>query len=51
LQFLVDRGGREFPIEPNYVGLRIKNINFNEYVSVYFKELHQKDQICLEIYQ
>jgi pyrimidine operon attenuation protein/uracil phosphoribosyltransferase len=51
LAVLVDRGGREFPIEPNYVGLRIKNINFNEYVSVYFKELHQKDQICLEVYQ
>ncbi|PMP67856.1 MAG: bifunctional pyr operon transcriptional regulator/uracil phosphoribosyltransferase PyrR [Thermodesulfobacterium geofontis] len=51
LAVLVDRGGREFPIEPNYVGLKIKNIDFNEYVSVYFKELHQKDQICLEIYQ
>jgi len=51
LAVLVDRGGREFPIEPNYVGLKVKNINFNEYVSVYFKELHNKDQICLEVYQ
>lgn len=51
LAVLVDRGGREFPIEPNYVGLKIKKIDFNEYISVYFEELHQKDQICLEIYQ
>ena len=51
LAVLVDREGREFPIEPNYVGLKVKNINFNEYVSVYFEELHKKDQICLEVYQ
>lgn len=51
LAVLVDRGGRELPIEPNYVGLKIKNINFNEYVSVYFKEIRNKDQICLEVYQ
>jgi pyrimidine operon attenuation protein/uracil phosphoribosyltransferase len=51
LAVLVDRGGREFPIEPNYVGLKVKNIGFNEYVSVYFKELHEKDRICLEVYE
>ncbi len=50
LAVLVDRGGREFPIEPNYVGLKIKKINYNQYVSVYFKELHNRDQICLEVY-
>ncbi len=48
LAVLVDRGGREFPIEPNYVGIRVKNIGFHEYVSVYFKELHGIDKICLE---
>lgn len=48
LAVLVDRGGREFPIEPNYKGIIVKNIGFNEYVSVYFKELHGKDKICLE---
>lgn len=48
LAVLVDRGGREFPIEPNYKGLTIKKLGFNEYVSVYFKELHGKDRICLE---
>jgi len=51
LAVLVDRGGREFPIEPNYVGLRVKKIGFNEYVSVYFKELHGQDRICLEVYE
>ena len=51
LAVLVDRGGREFPIEPNYVGIRIKKIGFNEYVSVYFKELRGVDKICLEIYK
>ncbi len=50
LAVLVDRGGREFPIEPNYVGIRIKKIGFNEYVSVYFKEIHGFDKICLEVY-
>lgn len=48
LAVLVDRGGREFPIEPNYCALKIKKIAPYDYVSVYFKELHGKDQICLE---
>ncbi len=48
LAVLVDRGGREFPIEPTYCALRIKKIAPYDYVSVYFKELHGKDQICLE---
>lgn len=48
LAVLVDRGGREFPIEPTFVGLKVKKIGINEYVSVYFKEIHGKDQICLE---
>ena len=50
LAVLVDRGGRELPIEPNYVSLRVKKIEPDEYVSVYFKELSGKDQICLERY-
>ncbi|MCS7279453.1 MAG: bifunctional pyr operon transcriptional regulator/uracil phosphoribosyltransferase PyrR [Thermodesulfobacteriaceae bacterium] len=48
LAVLVDRGGREFPIEPTFVGLRVKKVGINEYVAVYFKEIHGKDQICLE---
>ncbi|RKX61020.1 MAG: bifunctional pyr operon transcriptional regulator/uracil phosphoribosyltransferase PyrR [Thermodesulfobacteriota bacterium] len=50
LAVLVDRGGRELPIEPTYVGLKVKKIDINEYVSVYFKEIHGKDQVCLETY-
>lgn len=48
LAVLVDRGGRELPIEPTYLALRIKKIAPYDYVSVYFRELHGKDQICLE---
>lgn len=48
LAVLVDRGGRELPIEPTYSALRIKRIAPYDYVSVYFKELHGRDQICLE---
>lgn len=48
LAVLVDRGGREFPIEPTYTALRVKKIAPYDYVSVYFKELHGKDQITLE---
>jgi pyrimidine operon attenuation protein/uracil phosphoribosyltransferase len=48
---LVDRGGREFPIEPTYKALTIKNIQYNEYVSVYLLETHGKDKIVLEVYE
>lgn len=48
LAVLVDRGGRELPIEPTYCALKIKKIAPYDYVSVYFKELHGKDLICLE---
>ncbi|MFN3568593.1 MAG: phosphoribosyltransferase family protein, partial [Caldimicrobium sp.] len=48
LAILVDRGGRELPIEPTYAALKIRKIDPFDYVSVYFKELHGRDQICLE---
>ncbi|QER42897.1 bifunctional pyr operon transcriptional regulator/uracil phosphoribosyltransferase PyrR [Thermodesulfobacterium sp. TA1] len=51
LAVLVDRGGRDFPIEPTYKVFTVKNIGFNEYVSVYFSETHGKDQIVLEVYE
>ncbi|WP_028841521.1 bifunctional pyr operon transcriptional regulator/uracil phosphoribosyltransferase PyrR [Thermodesulfobacterium hveragerdense] len=51
LAVLVDRGGREFPIEPTYKALTIKNIQYNEYVSVYLLETHGKDKIVLEVYE
>jgi pyrimidine operon attenuation protein/uracil phosphoribosyltransferase len=48
LAVLVDRGGREFPIEPTFCAMKVKKVAPFDYVSVYFKELHGKDQICLE---
>ncbi|MCS7198840.1 MAG: bifunctional pyr operon transcriptional regulator/uracil phosphoribosyltransferase PyrR [Caldimicrobium sp.] len=48
LAVLVDRGGREFPIEPTYQAIKIKSLAPYDYVSVYFRELHGRDQICLE---
>jgi len=48
LAVLVDRGGRELPIEPTYCALKLRKIAPYDYVSVYFKELHGRDQICLE---
>jgi len=48
LAVLVDRGGRELPIEPTYCALKLRKIAPYDYVSVYFKELHDRDQICLE---
>jgi Pyrimidine operon attenuation protein/uracil phosphoribosyltransferase len=50
LAVLVDRGGREFPIEPNYCALKLKKLAPDEYVSVYFKELSGKDAIVVETY-
>jgi pyrimidine operon attenuation protein/uracil phosphoribosyltransferase len=50
LAVLVDRGGREFPIEPNYCALKLKKLAPDEYVSVYFKELSGKDAIVIETY-
>jgi len=48
LAVLVDRGGREFPIEPNYCALKLKKLAPDEYVNVYFKELSGKDAIVVE---
>ena len=48
LAVLVDRGGREFPIEPNYCALRLKKLAPDEYVDVYFRELSGKDAIIIE---
>ncbi len=48
LAVLVDRPGRELPICPDFVGLKVKKISPAEYVNVYFKEIHGKDQILIE---
>ncbi|OAQ21512.1 bifunctional pyr operon transcriptional regulator/uracil phosphoribosyltransferase PyrR [Thermosulfurimonas dismutans] len=47
LAVLVDRGHRELPIEPNYVGFRIPT-HPEEHVNVRLKELEGQDLIVLE---
>ncbi|RLD16183.1 MAG: bifunctional pyr operon transcriptional regulator/uracil phosphoribosyltransferase, partial [Caldiserica bacterium] len=43
---LVDRGERELPIEPNYVGKRVA-LRKNEWVEVYLKETDAMDGIVI----
>ncbi len=47
LAVLVDRGHRELPIEPNYVGFKIPT-RPEEHVDVKLKELGEEDAIVLE---
>ncbi len=49
LAVLVDRGHRELPIEPTYVGLTITTLP-NEHVTVRLKEISGKDEVVLERY-
>jgi len=46
LAVLVDRGGRELPICPDYIGKRIE-VRHNEYVNVRTKETDRKDEVIL----
>jgi len=46
LAVLVDRGGRELPIQPNYVGIEVQTDN-SEIVRVNFKELDDIDQVIV----
>lgn len=46
LAVLVDRGGRELPIQPNYVGIEVQTDN-SEIVRVNFKELDDIDQVVV----
>jgi pyrimidine operon attenuation protein/uracil phosphoribosyltransferase len=47
LAVLVDRGGRELPIQPDYVGLAL-NLPPGQRVNVYFQEMGQADEVALE---
>jgi len=47
LAVLVDRGRRELPIQPDYVGLRIATSK-DERVNVYLNEIDGKDLVALE---
>lgn len=44
LAVLIDRGGRELPIQPDYVGKRI-NANTGKEISVYLKEIDGEDRV------
>lgn len=46
LAVLVDRGGRELPIRPDYVGLRV-NTDADHHVKVHLKPTDEADQILL----
>ena len=47
LAVLVDRGGRELPIRPDFVGL-ILNLPATQRVNVYLTEMGQKDEVAIE---
>jgi pyrimidine operon attenuation protein/uracil phosphoribosyltransferase len=47
LAVLVDRGGRELPIRPDFVGL-ILNLPAAQRVNVYLTEMGQKDEVAIE---
>lgn len=47
LAVLVDRGGRELPIQPDYVGLAVK-AGVNEHVHVMLEENSAREEVVLE---
>jgi pyrimidine operon attenuation protein/uracil phosphoribosyltransferase len=48
LAVLVDRGGRELPIQPDFVGLKVPDVSREHRVNVRFKETDGVDQIVVE---
>ncbi len=48
LAVLVDRGGRELPIQPDFVGLTIKDIPIDHRVNVRLAEQDGRDEIVVE---
>ena len=47
LAVLVDRGGRELPIQPDYVG-RVIKLPPGQRVNVYLKEMGRPDEVAIE---
>jgi pyrimidine operon attenuation protein/uracil phosphoribosyltransferase len=47
LAVLVDRGRRELPIKPDFVGLSLQT-SANEHVNVFLNEISGKDEVVLE---
>jgi pyrimidine operon attenuation protein/uracil phosphoribosyltransferase len=48
LAVLVDRGGRELPIQPDFVGLKLSDVPKDHRVNVRFTETDGKDEITVE---
>ncbi|HYO08720.1 MAG TPA: bifunctional pyr operon transcriptional regulator/uracil phosphoribosyltransferase PyrR [Tepidisphaeraceae bacterium] len=48
LAVLVDRGGRELPIQPDFVGLVLSDVPRNHRVNVRFTETDGRDEITVE---
>src|SRR5437016_4021076 len=48
LAVLVDRGGRELPIQANFLGLALKDVPKDHRVNVRLKEIDGKDEILVE---
>ena len=47
LAVLVDRGRRELPIKPDFVGLSIRT-SASEHVNVFLNEIAGRDEVVLE---
>ncbi len=47
LAVLVDRGRRELPIQPDFVGFKVRTSG-KEHVNCYFKETSGRDEVLLE---
>jgi pyrimidine operon attenuation protein/uracil phosphoribosyltransferase len=48
LAVLVDRGGRELPIQPDYVGLTLQDVPRDHRVNVHLRETDGTDEIVVE---
>ena len=48
LAVLVDRGGRELPIQPDFVGVTLSDVPKDHRVNVRFSETDGKDEITVE---
>ena len=48
LAVLVDRGGRELPIQPDFIGVTLSDVPKDHRVNVRFSEIDGKDEISVE---
>ena len=48
LAVLVDRGGRELPIQPDFAGLRLRDVPADHRVNVHLAEIDGHDEILVE---